>query len=292
LIYRVTARFADRLPKGGFLLLPNHLTWVDAIVLQLATPRPIRFIVYEAIYRLPLLYPIFRCLGAIPISPKAAKDAVRAAIDLIEQGEVVCLFPEGELSRSGMLLRLKRGYELIARGAKCPVVPVWLDQLWGSIFSFEGGRYFFKFPRRLPYPVTVAFGEPIPHDKADIATVRQRFLELGEFCYSHREPFRGHLARACLRGLKRRPFQTAVIGGMAHSKLSRGMLLAAGIALSRWIAINTGAARVSIVLPPGKAGLVANLAVILADRIPVNLNFTAGRTAIESSIKKGGITDC
>jgi acyl-[acyl-carrier-protein]-phospholipid O-acyltransferase/long-chain-fatty-acid--[acyl-carrier-protein] ligase len=292
LIYRVTPHFVDRIPEGGFLLIPNHLTWVDAIVLQLSCPRPIRFVVDEAIYKTPLLYPVLRCVGAVPISPKRAKDAVQTARERIDQGEIVCIFPEGELSRSGILLRLKRGYELIARGAKCPVVPVWLDQLWGSIFSFEGGRYFFKFPRRLPYPVTVAFGEPIPHDKADIATVRQRFLELGEFCYSHRDSFRGHLARACLRGLKRRSLQTAVIDGLDHTKLSRGMLLAAGIALSRWIAANTGSARISIVLPPGKAGLIANLAVILADRIPVNLNFTAGRAAIEASITKGEIKEC
>jgi acyl-[acyl-carrier-protein]-phospholipid O-acyltransferase / long-chain-fatty-acid--[acyl-carrier-protein] ligase len=292
LIYRVKAEFADRLPEGGFLLLPNHLTWVDAIVLQLATPRPIRFIVYEGIYRLPLLYPIFRCVGAIPISSKGAKDAVRAAIELIEQGEVVCLFPEGELSRSGMLLRLKRGYELIARGAKCPVVPVWLDQLWGSVFSFEGGRYFFKLPRQIPYPVMVAFGRPIPHEDADIAEVRERFLELGEYCYQHREPLRGHIARACINGLKRRQWETAVTDGMDHTKLSRGMLLAAGIALSRWLCTQTGGARIAIVMPPGKAGLLANLAVLLADRIPVNLNFTAGRSAIESSIEKASIAEC
>lgn len=292
LLYRVTPHFADRLPSGGFLLLPNHLTWVDAIVLQLACPRPIRFIVFDAIYRQPLLYPIFRCVGAIPISPKKAKDAVRTAVELIEQGEVVCLFPEGELSRSGMLLRLKRGYELIARGAKCPVVPVWTDQLWGSIFSFEGGKYFFKMPKRLPYPVTVAFGEPIPHEDADIAHVRERFLALGEYCYQHREPLRGHLGRSIIRGLRRRQFSTAVIDGLDHSKLSRGFLLAASIALSRWLATHSGTARVSIVMPPGKAGLIANLAVILADRIPVNLNFTAGRAALEASIRKAGVAEC
>lgn len=292
LLYRVRPHFDDRLPSGGFLLLPNHLTWVDAVVLQLACPRPIRFIVYEAIYKLPLLYPIFRCVGAIPISPKQAKDAIRTASELIQQGEVVCLFPEGELSRSGMLLRLKRGYELIARSAKCPVVPVWMDQLWGSVFSFEGGKYFLKWPKRIPYPVTVAFGHPIPHDRADIAEVRQRFLELGEFCYQHREPLRGHIATACIRGLRRHQFETAVIDGMDHSKLSRGMLLACGIALSRWLKQHTGTARISIVMPPGKAGLLSNLAVMLADRIPVNLNFTAGRAALEASIDKAAVTDC
>ena len=73
-----------------------------------------------------------------------------------------------------MLLKLKRGYELIARAAKCPVVPVWLEGLWGSIFSFIDGKYFFKWPRRIPYPAIVAFGQPIPAEKADIATVLTR----------------------------------------------------------------------------------------------------------------------
>src|SRR6266567_521327 len=74
---------------------------------------------------------------------------------------VVLLFPEGELERRGTLLRLQRGYEVIARHAKAQVVPVWLDQLWGSIFSFQGGKFFKKFPKRIRYPVTVAFGEPL-----------------------------------------------------------------------------------------------------------------------------------
>ncbi|MEO8353286.1 MAG: AMP-binding protein [Chthoniobacteraceae bacterium] len=292
ILYRVNPHFTERLPAGGFLLLPNHLTWVDAIVLQLSCPRPIRFLVYQGIYDQWLLNPVLRAVGALPISAKHAKGALRAAADLIEQGEIVCLFPEGELSRNGTLLRLKRGYELIARAANCPVVPVWMDQLWGSIFSYEGGRYFFKWPRRLPYPVTVAYGDPIPAEEAGIALVRQRFLDLGEYCYRRRDPLREHLGRACLRGLKKRQFRTAVIDGMDHSKLSRGMLLAVGIAFSRWIDGNVNGGRVGIVLPPGKAGLLTNLAVFLTGRVPVNLNFTAGRTAIEASIAKAGLTTC
>ncbi len=292
LIYKVSAHGADRLPEGGLLLLPNHLTWIDTIVLQLACPRPIRFIMIDTIYRIPGLNLIFRAVGAIPISPKHAKDAISTAAEHIAQGNIVCIFPEGELSRSGILLRLKRGYELIARAAKCPVVPVWMDQLWGSIFSHVGGKFFFKMPRRIPYPVTVAFGMPIPAEDADIALVRQRFLDLGEFCYQQRPNLREHLGRACLRGLKRRQFSTAVIDGMDHSKLSRGKLLAVGLALSRWLARNTSAARIGIVLPPGKGGLLTNLAVLLTDRIPVNLNFTAGHAAIESSIAKAELSEC
>jgi acyl-[acyl-carrier-protein]-phospholipid O-acyltransferase/long-chain-fatty-acid--[acyl-carrier-protein] ligase len=291
-VYRVTAYGKHWLPEGGFLLLPNHMTWVDAVVLQMACPRPIRFIIFEEIYNQRWLNPIFRAVGALPISSRKAKDAVKAASEAIEAGEIVCIFPEGELSRTGMLLKLKRGYELIARAAQCPVVPVWLEGLWGSIFSFIDGKYFFKWPRRIPYPVIVSFGAPIPADEADIATVRERFLELGEFCYQQRPALEDHLARACIRGLKKNQWHTAVIDGMDHSMLSCGSLLAAAITLAWHIKAKCRAHRIGIVLPPGKAAVVANLAVALAGKTPVNLNFTAGRESVQAALRIGDVHDC
>jgi acyl-[acyl-carrier-protein]-phospholipid O-acyltransferase/long-chain-fatty-acid--[acyl-carrier-protein] ligase len=291
-LYRVTTHGVARLPSGGFLLLPNHLTWIDSIVLQIACPRPIRFIVYDEIYQLPLLKPVFQAVQAIPISPRHAKEAVRVASERIAAGEIVCIFPEGELSRSGILLRLKRGYELIARTAECPVVPVWMDQLWGSIFSFEGGRFFFKRPKRIPYPVTVAFGEPIAPADADIATVRQALLELGEFCYQQRPELRGHLSRACVRGLRSHQFAPALIDGIDGSTISRGSLLDAAIALSRDLRARSPQRRLGIVLPPGKGAVIANLAVVLAGKVPVNLNFTAGKDAVAAAMRIAQIEHC
>src|SRR5437667_7742974 len=192
--YRVHALGLEHLPEGGFLLLPNHITWVDAIVLQLACPRPIRYIIDEEFYRKPSLKPFLQLVGCIPIDTRRSRSAIRAAAEKIAEGEIVCLFPEGQLERAGTLLRLRRGYELIAREANAPVVPVWLDQLWGSIFSFRGGKFFRKIPRRFPYPVVISFGEPLAPDEADIALVRQKFYELGEFCFQQRPILRGPLA--------------------------------------------------------------------------------------------------
>ena len=289
IVYRVTTTGRDSLPAGGFLLLPNHITWVDAIVLQLASPRPIRFIIEETYYRKKLLHPFLRLIGCIPITQRRAKDAMRDAAERIRAGEIVCLFPEGQLSRSGTLLRLRRGYELIARRAEAPVVPVWLDQLWGSIFSFQGGRFFTKWPRSFPYDVLVAFGKPLHADAADIATVREELLKLGEACYSQRPALRGHLGYSCLCGLKRRPFQTVITDGLDHTKLSRGKLLGVAIALARHLRLRCPERRIGIVLPPGKGGVLANLAVVLAGKVPVNLNFTSAREAIQSAQSQAGL---
>ncbi|HJT82592.1 MAG TPA: 1-acyl-sn-glycerol-3-phosphate acyltransferase, partial [Chthoniobacterales bacterium] len=155
IIYRVNSFGQEHLPAGGFLLLPNHISLVDAIVLQAACPgRQIRYIIDEGFYRKPFLHPALKLAGCIPITSRRAKDAVRAAADAIRAGAIVCLFPEGQLTRTGTLLRLQRGYELIARASEAQVVPVWLDQLWGSVFSYKGGGLFRNRPK-FPFPVTI-----------------------------------------------------------------------------------------------------------------------------------------
>ena len=288
-IYRVTALGVEHLPQGGFLLLPNHITWVDAIVLQIACPRPIRYIIDQEFYCKPILQPFVRLVRCIPIDTRHSRSAVRAATEKIAAGEIVCLFPEGQLERAGTLLRLQRGYELIAHHANAPVVPVWLDRLWGSIFSFQGGRFFTKWPKEIPYRVTVAFGKPLEPKAAEIATVREELLKLGEFCYSRRPSLDRHLAEACVRGLKRRPFSTAVIDGIDHSELSRAKLLGAAAALSRFLRKKFSDERMAIVLPASKGSMVANLAVALAGKVPVDLNFTAGRAANESACESANL---
>src|SRR5438046_2344325 len=287
--YRVTAIGLENLPAGGFLLVPNHISWVDALVLQLACPRPIRFVIDQEYYHKPILHPFLRVLGCIPINIRHSHQAVRAAAEKIADGEIVCVFPEGQLERRGTLLRLHRGYELIARHANAQVAPVWLDQLWGSIFSFQGGRFFTKFPKRIPYPVTIAFGKPLKGEAADIATMREELLKLGEFCFSRRPSLDRHLAEECVRGLKRRVFETAVIDGTDHTQLSRAKLLGAAAALSRYLRKEFSDERIAIVLPASKASMPANLAVTLADKVPADLNFTVGRAANESCCRRANL---
>ncbi|HEY2125100.1 MAG TPA: AMP-binding protein, partial [Chthoniobacterales bacterium] len=285
LVYRVSFTGRGNLPAEGFLLLPNHISFVDAIVLQLACPRRIRFIVDEGYYKNRYLHPLLKLAGCIPISPRRAKEAVRLAGDCVRAGDVVCLFPEGQLIRSGTLLRLQRGYELIARQAQAPVVPAWMDELWGSIFSFQGGRFFKKWPKAIPFRVAVSFGRAIPAHQADISTVREELLKLGEACFDRRPSLNRNLADMCVRGLKRKRFRTLVTDGLDGSALSSGKILGAAAALSRFLRKEFPDERIALVLPASKGAVVANLAVTLAGKVPVGLNFTSGRAAVESSCR-------
>jgi acyl-[acyl-carrier-protein]-phospholipid O-acyltransferase/long-chain-fatty-acid--[acyl-carrier-protein] ligase len=180
-------------PTGGVLLLPNHISYIDAVVLQLACPRPIRFLVYEEIYRARLLTWGLRLLGAIPISPKKARAAIETAVEALAHGDVVCLFPEGALTRTATLQKLNRGYELIARKARVPVMPVWLENVWGSVFSYYGGHFFWKRPRFVPLKVWIYFGSPMTGEEATAETVRRRMLDMSEAAFQARPELRSHL---------------------------------------------------------------------------------------------------
>jgi acyl-[acyl-carrier-protein]-phospholipid O-acyltransferase/long-chain-fatty-acid--[acyl-carrier-protein] ligase len=137
--------------------------------------------------------------------------------------------------------------------------------------------------------VTIAFGKPLEPKTADVATVREELLKLGESCFSRRPSLDRHLAEECVRGLKRRPFATAVIDGTDYTELSRSKLLGAAAALSRYLRKEFSDERIAIVLPASKGSMLANLAVTLANKVPVDLNFTMGRAANESCCKRANL---
>lgn len=162
-LYRIRTSGTSRLPEtGGVLLLPNHITWADAFFLTAACPRPVRFIMEKGFMRHRAIRMFCRIFDTLPISSSRPKDALDAATHALKAGDVVCIFPEGQLTRTGTLRELKRGFELIARRADCPLIPVWMDGVWGSVFSFEGDRFFRKLPRPLRRGLAVAFGAPLP----------------------------------------------------------------------------------------------------------------------------------
>jgi acyl-[acyl-carrier-protein]-phospholipid O-acyltransferase / long-chain-fatty-acid--[acyl-carrier-protein] ligase len=290
--YRVRGLHTDRVPtEGGALLVANHMSYVDVIVLQLACPRPIRFVGHEEFPRRSWLFRlIFKITGTIPVSPSNALDTVRRVSKALKAGELVLIFPEGSISRTGQLLKLERGFELMARKAGVPVIPVVHDGLWGSIFSFSDNRYLFKYPRLMRTAVCVTWGEPIPAEKADAGRVRQALLDLGCEAYGERPQLKRHLGSEIVKRLARRPGRLVMVDRTAgRRELKAAQLLAVAAALSRFLKRTVPESRVGIVLPPGAGSSIVNLAVLCAGKVPVNFNFTAGRAASEASLRMSGV---
>lgn len=187
-VYKIKPVGESQMPKkGGMLLLPNHVSYVDALILSAASPRPLRFVIWDVLYKLWWMNGFLRFVGTVPISATRAKDAVKAVAAALQAGEVVCLFPEGQLTRHGMVNELRKGFELMARQGKAQVMPAYMDGLYGSIFSFEGGKFFYKWPKKLRYPVAVHFGEPMEPRAATTEVVRSTMLRLSSEAFAQRD---------------------------------------------------------------------------------------------------------
>jgi 1-acyl-sn-glycerol-3-phosphate acyltransferase len=180
--YRFRIVDSEKVPKTGpALLAPNHTTWLDGFVLAAVCPRPGRVMVNAALINVPLLRPIALRSGIIPTpfsGPRAIRAAIQSCREALDEGECVGLFPEGQISRTGMLGPFYRGVEVILHGREnVPVLPVAIDNLWGSIFSRSDGRFFWKRPKCLPRrTVNVVFGHSIPAP-VTVASLRLALME-------------------------------------------------------------------------------------------------------------------
>jgi 1-acyl-sn-glycerol-3-phosphate acyltransferase len=176
--YRMRKQGMERIPaEGGAVLVCNHVSYVDAIIIAGAIKRPVRFVMYHKIFRIPVLSRLFHWMNAIPIAPakedpallKKAYDQIDAAL---AAGELVCLFPEGRLTGDGDIGPFRKGVERILRRRPVPVVPMALGGVWGSLFSRCGGRAFFKMPRRVWNRIHFAVGEAVAAEDATAETLQ------------------------------------------------------------------------------------------------------------------------
>jgi acyl-[acyl-carrier-protein]-phospholipid O-acyltransferase/long-chain-fatty-acid--[acyl-carrier-protein] ligase len=183
-------------------------------------------------------------------------------------------------------MEIKRGFAVMARHANVPVIPAAIDGVWGSVFSFAGNKYLWKSPRLKPTPVFVAFGAPIPPAQASIAVARKAMLDQGAIAFDERPVLRRNLARECVQSLAKAPGHVLVIDRTAERRpFKAATILAVSAALARRFRQTIPEKRVGIVLPPGAGSFLANLAVICAGKVPVNLNFTLGSVSSVACIR-------
>lgn len=289
LFYRTRRIGLENIPeRGGAILICNHVSYADAAILGAYSPRPIRFLSWEGFERTPFMRLLMRSAKTIPVSPNKAKEAVRRACECLSAGELIGIFPEGQLTRTGALNEFRPGYGLIARISGAPVLPAYVDGLWGSFFSHRDGAPFSRRPSFRRRPITLRFGPLLT--ETSLMKSRQALLELGADAFSERAETGEHLLRAVVRSAGRRPGRTAIIDrASGRMEFSAARTAAAARALSKRLLQIAPEERVGIILPPGIPGVVANYACLMAGKVPVNLNFTLGRAALEQCFASAGI---
>jgi acyl-[acyl-carrier-protein]-phospholipid O-acyltransferase/long-chain-fatty-acid--[acyl-carrier-protein] ligase len=275
LAYHVRLEGAEQLPAhGGCLVVCNHLSYADGVILATSLPRPGRFLVYRQFVEMPVVGFFLRAAGVIPVAAEDSRRAllasIEAAVEAAKAGEVVVIFPEGKLTRSGQTDVFRSGLERIASRAGVPIVPAYLQGLWGTIASRSERR-------SLPRPfrrVELRIGAPLP-PSASAAEARDQVMHLGFLCALARAARdRRTLGSAFIAQARRHPTRIAVQD--AQGKLSCAALLGLSRALIPHLGLQPDERSVGVLLPPGRAGTIVNLSLALDGRTAVNLNHTTG----------------
>ncbi|MHC4122564.1 MAG: acyl-[ACP]--phospholipid O-acyltransferase [Planctomycetota bacterium] len=293
LCYRIKAVGIENIPADkSALLVCNHVSWVDALLVGATQQRRIRFVMDKDFYNIWWLKPLCKLMKAIPISagdpPKKIISSLRQARTAMDEGFLVCIFAEGTLTRSGMMAEFKGGFERIIKGSNYDIIPVYLGGVWGSIFSYYSGRVLSTLPKKFPYPISIHFGKGMPTDSS-VSQIRQKVTELScEYFDSLKSPKRSliyHFVKTA-----RKNWQKRCISDSTGKRLNYGQTLLSAIALAERIdEIAEADAKVGILLPPSTGGALGNLAVTVSGRIAVNLNYTISDEARSVAIAECGI---
>lgn len=293
--YRFRLSGLENIPaEGGALVVCNHVSWLDALVLMAYSPRPLRMLAYANYVSTGLAGFLARRSNTIMITPgrpKAVIESLRNARQALRDGDLIGIFPEGGITRTGHLQEFQSGVLSILKDTGCPVIPAYLGGFWGSVFSYFGGKFFWKIPQRVPYPISLRFGKPI-YDVKDVGTLRQAVAELGVEAMNATKNDELIPPRAMLRMCR---------GAMRRSKMAdttgldltgSGLLLRSLIfrRLLRREILGPDEKFVGVLMPPSVGGAVANAALSLDHRVAVNLNYTVSSSVMNHCIAECGIT--
>ena len=289
LFYKTAISGLEHLPDGPAIIIPNHVSYADAILISFAADRPMRFMMKRSIFeKAPRL---LGALGAIAVSSKDSPAQIEASLETARQairaGQSVVIFAEGQLTLTGTMTGFRRGFERIVEGAPAPVIPAYLDGLWGSVFSTQKGPSIWSRLKDLPRPVSVRFGPALAEPKAQAA--RLAVSELGAEAMEARVRSRRKTLAREFFAAARKAWKRPAIGDSMGADLSYGKALTGSLLLGRALdAQVAGEKNVAVLLPPSAGGALANLALASIGRVPINLNYTASLEAVEHAVASAG----
>lgn len=274
---------------GPALLVCNHVSWVDPLLLLATMQRRIRFIADQSSFDRPWLAPWLRLMGVIRVrAAHPGRETVRAiqsAREALDQGFLVCIFAEGAITTTGHLQAFKGGFSRIIDGSEHPVIPTYIGGMWGSVFSYRYGWPRLRIPVHFPYPATVIFGRPHRPDVA-VHELRLAVQELATAYYEDKRSLREPLPRTYVR-VARMNWGRIAISDTSGKAMTHGEALVAALLLAKRLR-NTlmGQAMVGILLPPSVGAVLCNLAVAFLGKTSVNLNYTSSRDSLASAMRQ------
>ncbi|MCP3965516.1 MAG: AMP-binding protein [Lentisphaerae bacterium] len=291
-LYKVNVHRQGDIPaEGPVVLVANHVSFVDHLLLQSCTPRPIRFMMHESFYRYPLLYPFVKWAGIIEVpqaKPKMLHQLLEKTQKILSNGEVLCVFPEGGITRNGIMSNFRKGLsKMIPEGLDVPIIPVRLGMLWGSIFSYFYGKIRLRIPREIPHPASVTIGKPVSPDLTSYQ-VRLILSEMAAETESVPADQERPLHSQFAFNTRKHPFRKILkeYDGTNWKEHTNFSILIKAILVSREIRRMTpeDSKYVGMMLPNGSGAATILLAILMADKIPAILNFTSSKASIQSAI--------
>ncbi len=290
LLYRVKMSGLENVPqKGPALLVCNHASWVDAVMIVISQQRLVRFLMARELCFKWYLRPLTKLAGVIPISnndpPKEIINSLKQARTALENGELVCIFPEGALTKNGNMQSFKSGFEKIVKNTDAPIIPVYIGGIWGSILSHYRGKLMSFFPKQIPYPVSVIFGKPMPTETT-AWQARQAVMELSTDYIESRKTKKDTLSYKFISTVRRHWFKKA-ISDSSDRTFTYGKTLIASIVMARKLkTIVKEDKQIGVALPSASPTAICNLAIAIMQRTSVNLNFTLSKDALYSTIEQ------
>lgn len=294
-VYRLRVFNRSNLPeKGPGLIVANHVSFADGVLMMCSSSRMIRFVIFADFTEMPILKHLGKLMRVIPIDatrgPKELVKSLRTAKEAIQQGELVCIFAEGGLTRTGQIQTFQRGMLKIVDGTDAPIIPAYLQGLWGSILSWRGGKLFKKWPRQWLSPVNIHFGTPLVGVR-DPAIVRQAVEQLGAEAEQMANDSSLIPVRRFIRHCKKSKRELKLVDS-AKTQLTGGKLLAGALAFQRLLerqVFSPDERNIGLLVPPSVGGALANMAVALSGRVGVNLNYTLSEDVLNFCVKKAGL---
>ncbi len=285
--YNLNVQGLDNLPQtGGVLLLGNHISWLDWAFVQLAMPRPIKFVMERTIYEKKLFKPFLDFFGVIPISSRGGRNSLELITKYLNDGEVVCIFPEGTISRTGHLGEFKKGFEIAAVNANATIIPFYIGGMWGTKFSRSNINFAELKQTKFTKDVIVSFGEQ-KEIASNSSEVKQSVFELSVDSWnSYIQEFE-NIDSVYINTVKQKGSTTAIIDSSGN-EYSYYKMFTTNIMFKKLIQKNKEQ-NIGILLPTTTIGAMINMATILAGKTAVNINYTSSKDSIVSSVNQANI---